>query len=134
MSFEEVLNLIIKLILVPLIPLLGILARAWVQKQIELLQKELESKELQDFGEYLIILEDIVSSVILSIQQTYVEQLKKDNAWTVERQKEAFEIARQRVEAQLTEKGRVLLEKGLGDYEEFLDDLIESYVQGIPKN
>ena len=128
-GMEEVLTLIIKLIIIPAIPLLGLLLKTWVQKNIEKIQKEMDSRDLADFNEYLVALEDIVLGAVNSVQQTYVKQLEKDDVFTIERQKEAFEIARVKVMEQITERGKELLEKGLRDYEEFLEDKIESYVR-----
>lgn len=134
MDWGNLLDTIIKVVIIPVIPLLALWLKCWISKQIEKLEKELEKRELEVFNEYLNIVRETAFNIVHSVKQTYVDELKRENSWTLEKQKEAFDIAKEKVLKQITEGGKKLLEKGLGDYEAFIEDLIEAYIDELPSD
>lgn len=111
-----------------IIPLLGILT-TYLVKFIQVKRQELELKIDNEQGKkYLDMLQNTVIDCVLTTTQTYVEALKKDNAFTLEAQQKAFEMTRDAVLAILSEDAKDYLKEALGDFDTYLTSLIESQV------
>jgi hypothetical protein len=111
---------------VVIIPLLGILT-TYLVKFIQVKKQELELKiDTEQGKKYLNMLQDTVVDCVLTTTQTYVEALKKDNAFTLDAQQKAFEMTRDAVLAILSEDAKDYLKEALGDFDTYLTTLIES--------
>lgn len=122
---KEFLEMVLVAILIPALPLLGRYIQLWFKARIEALQRHME---LEEENYYLRQLEDFVMTSVLAVQQTYVEALKQENAFTKEAQKEAVLKAKAKVQTQLTSRGREVLRKAQGDYLTYIEDQIEKLV------
>ena len=71
---------------------------------------------------------DTVSACVIATNQTYVEALKKDNAFTAEAQKAAFNLTYNAVMAILTEEAKEYLEEIDGDITIYITNKIEAEV------
>jgi hypothetical protein len=74
------------------------------------------------------MLNDSISTAVVAVNQTYVEELKKENAFTPEAQKEAFEKVYQTAMNSLTEQAKTYLNTYIGDIEQYVKDRIEQEV------
>ncbi len=74
---------------------------------------------------------EVTESVVLSVQQTFVDQLKKDGKFDSAAQKEAFNMAFERAKAMISEEARVTLESLYGDFNTWLTVQIEALVQSM---
>ena len=74
------------------------------------------------------MLQDTVTDCVLTTTQTYVEALKNKNAFDKEAQINAFNMTKQAVLAILTEDAKEYLTNALGDFDKYLETLIESQV------
>ena len=72
--------------------------------------------------------EDVIVKCINSTTQTYVEQLKKDNCFTEEAQKEAINITKSQVLGILNDANTEMLSTYVGDINVWLTAYIESYL------
>lgn len=124
-NYRKLIEVLIQALVVPILPLLSAYIIALLKKQIAKIEAETKSKELRD---YIDIVENTIETSVKSVMQTYVEQLKKDGAFTKEAQEEAFNIAKEKVIATLTDNGTRLLEEAYGDYEAWINDKIEQLV------
>lgn len=71
---------------------------------------------------------DTVTACVIATNQTYVEALKKKNAFTPEAQKEAFELTYNAVMAILTEDAKKYLAEIYGDVAIYITAKIEAEV------
>lgn len=85
--------------------------------------------KLKELNKYIDYAADIVIDVVNSVSQTMVDNLKKEGEFTKEKQKEAFEKAKQEILSILTEESKVILSAAYGDLDKWLDNKIEATVK-----
>jgi hypothetical protein len=113
---------------VVIVPLLGILT-AYVVKFINIKSVEIQNKvENDNADKYIGMVADTVSACVIATNQTYVEALKKQNAFTAEAQKEAFNLTYNAVMAILTEEAKAYLAEIYGDVAAYITNKIEAEV------
>ena len=124
----EWLTLLYEILDVCIIPLLGILT-AYIVKFINIKSKEIQSNVDSDTADkYIAMLADTITACVMATNQTYVEALKKKNAFTVEAQKEAFNLTYNAVMAVLTEDAKHYLAETYGDLTAYITTKIEAEV------
>lgn len=122
------LNLLYQILEVCIIPLLGILT-AYFVKFINIKSSEIQNKVKNDNADkYIAMVADTVSACVIATNQTYVETLKKQNAFTAEAQKEAFKITYDAVMAILTDEAKTYLTEIYGDMSAYITTKIEAEV------
>lgn len=111
-----------------IIPLLGILT-AYVVKFIKAKSGELQVKVDNDIADkYIDMLSDTISACVIATNQTYVEALKRDNAFTKEAQTEAFKQTYNAVMSVLTDDAKKYLTEAYGDLTIYITNKIEAAV------
>ena len=129
----EFLPLLYQLLEVCIIPLLGILT-AYFVKYINTKSAEIQVKVDNDTADkYIAMLDDTICACVIATTQTYVDALKKDNAFTKEAQQEAFNLTYNAVMNVLTEDAKKYLTNIYGDLTAYITNKIEAEVQ-INKN
>lgn len=124
----EWLALLYELLEVCIIPLLGILT-AYLVKYIKVKSGEIQNKVDNDNADkYIAMLTDTISACVIATNQTYVEALKKENAFTKEAQQEAFQLTFDAVMAVLTEDAKKYLVSAYGDLTAYITNKIEAEV------
>ena len=124
----EWLNLLYDILDVCIIPLLGILT-AYIVKYINAKSAEIQIKVDNDMADkYIGMLADTISACVIATNQTYVESLKKQNAFTAEAQKEAFNLTFNAVMAVLTDEAKSYLTAVYGDLTAYITNKIEAEV------
>lgn len=76
-------------------------------------------------------LHELVKDSVLEIQQTYVEVLKKDGAFTPEAQKEALERCLLIIKTNMPKDIKAWLEANVDDLEAYLRTLIEATIGSL---
>ena len=74
------------------------------------------------------MLNDTIANCVIATNQTYVEALKKENAFTADAQKAAFEKTYQAVIATLSEEAQKYLPEVVGDLQTYITQKIEASV------
>lgn len=124
----EWLSLLYQILEVCVIPLLGILT-AHIIKYINIKSVEIQGKVENDMADkYIAMLTDTISACVIATNQTYVEALKKQNAFTAEAQKEAFTLTYNAVMAVLTDEAKEYLTSIYGDLTAYITNKIEAEV------
>jgi hypothetical protein len=124
----EWMTLLYKVIEIAIIPLLGVLS-AYVIKFINSKSAQLAAKaENEKAVKYINVVNDTITSCVLATSQTYVEALKKENAFTEEAQKEAFQKTYQAVISLLPNDTKQFLTETYSNVEEYLITKIEAAV------
>ena len=129
----EWLPLLYQVLEVCVIPLLGILT-AYFVKWVNAKSAEIQNKVDNDTADkYIAMLDDTICACVIATTQTYVDALKKDNAFTKEAQQEAFNLTYNAVMAVLTDEAKKYLTTIYGDLTAYITNKIEAEVQ-INKN
>ena len=124
----EWLPLLYQILEVCIIPLLGILT-AYVVKYINAKSAELQAKVENDTADkYIAMLDDTICACVVATTQTYVEALKKENAFTKEAQIEAFNLTFNAVMAVLSDEAKEYLTAIYGDLTAYITNKIEAEV------
>lgn len=124
MDFE----IINKIFEVCIIPLLGILT-AYIVKFIKVKSIEITNKVDNDIADkYIAMLSDTISSCVIATNQTYVETLKKENAFNADAQKKAFNLTYNAVMNVLTDEAKYYLTAIYGDLNAYISTKIEAEV------
>ena len=125
---NEWLSLLYRILEVCIIPLLGILT-TYVVKYIRVKSKEITAKTENDKADkYIDMLAETISACVIATNQTYVEALKKDNAFTKEAQEEAFKMTYEAIMLILTEDAVDYLTQIYGDLSAYIGTQIEAAV------
>lgn len=124
----EWLPLLYEILQVCIIPLLGVLT-AYIVKFINIKSSEIQANVDNDMADkYIAMVTDTISACVIATNQTYVEALKKQNAFTAEAQKEAFQLTYNAVMAILTDDAKDYLAEIYGDVAAYITNKIEAEV------
>ena len=122
------LNILQQIFELCIIPLLAIITRSLVI-YISTKKDELKNKTNNELAKkYLDLLNDTIANCVIATNQTYVEALKKENAFTEDAQKAAFEKTYQAVIATLSEEAQKYLPEVVGDLQTYITQKIEASV------
>lgn len=105
---------------------LTIIVKRWVDEKI----KDMENKKLQS-----LIKEgtDIILKSVDYVQQVYVDNIKNNNFFDENAQKEAYSMARDHAIAMLPQEIYQTINSRYGNTEEFIEMVIESYIASNKK-
>lgn len=121
-GIQDVLYLIITGIL-PLLITYGIL---FLKVKIKEQEKQLENDQLV---KYIDAATDAISKAVLTVNQTYVDTLKKQGKFDEEAAKTAKQMAIDKAKALITENSKEAIETLYSDFESYLNDAIEELVR-----
>jgi hypothetical protein len=126
MNWEEILNTLFQLVIIPLIIAGGGLLVTYIHAKTKQIKEKTEN-DMTD--KYLCMLEDTITKAVIATTQTYVEALKNKNAFDEEAQKEAFTRTYNAVIAVLNEDAYKYLTSAVGDLESYITTRIEYNVK-----
>jgi hypothetical protein len=122
------LEMLYKILEVCVIPLLGILT-VYAVKFIKVKSDEIKTKADNELADkYIDLLSTTISDCVIATNQTYVEALKKENAFTAEAQKKAFELTYDAVLEVLSDDAIIYLTSIYGDLSKYITAKIEAEV------
>lgn len=122
------LNILQQIFELCIIPLLAIITRSLVI-YISTKKDELKNKTDNELAKkYLDLLNDTIANCVIATNQTYVEALKKENAFTADAQKAAFEKTYQAVIVTLSDEAQKYLPEVVGDLQTYITQKIEASV------
>lgn len=122
------LSLLYQILELCVIPILGVLT-AYIIKYIDIKNIEIQSKVDNDTAnKYIAMLANTISACVMATNQTYVEALKRENAFSAEAQKEAFNLTFNAVMSVLTQEAQEYLTEVYGDLTAYITYKIEAEV------
>jgi hypothetical protein len=122
------LEMLYKILEVCVVPLLGILT-VYAVKFIKVKSDEIKTKADNELADkYIDLLSTTISDCVIATNQTYVEALKKENAFTAEAQKKAFELTYDAVLEVLSDDAIIYLTSIYGDLSKYITAKIEAEV------
>ena len=100
-----------------------------VNKKINEIQVNTQISEYDQLNKYIDNAQDAIARVVLTLSQTVVDGLKKNNSFTKEAQEEVKQQAIDMAKKMITEETKNAIVEVYGDFEVFLDSCIESMVK-----
>lgn len=125
MDWNEILQSLFTVVLIPLLGLIVKYLIVFVNTKVTEIKNKTDNETL---NKYLTMLQNTVKDCVIATNQTYVEALKDQNAFTAEAQKEAFNRTYKAVMDILTDDAEEYLQNGVKDLETYIKTLIESQV------
>lgn len=125
MNWMEIVAQIFQVVIFPLLGAGTLYLVALINTKKKELQQRIESEKGK---EYLDLLENTITSCVITTTQTYVQALKEQGAFDADAQKEAFRRTYDAVMAILTEEAKLYLNKMVADLEGYVLNKIESNV------
>lgn len=125
MEWLDLLNDIFRLCIVPLLAVLTTYLVNYIKAKSNELANNSDS-ELEK--KYMLMLAETIADCVLATNQTYVEALKNQNAFTAEAQEEAFKKTYEAVMAVLSDDAKEYLTNAYGDLTVYLTQKIEAEV------
>lgn len=111
-----------------IIPLLGVLT-AYLVKYIQVKAEEIKTITDNELTKkYVDMLAKTISDCVIATNQTYVDNMKKENAFDAEAQRHAFQVTYAAVLNLLTDEAKVYLEAFYGDLNGYITNKIEAEV------
>lgn len=133
MNWNEVMELIIKLIIVPIIPLLAVYLKSLIQikiakakREIEAIENETVSKQLD---KQLDLAQKTLESCVTETTETYVSELKKLDKFDKNAQIIALNKSKEKFLDIISEATKEALEQVYGDYLKWIDTSIEKILE-----
>ena len=125
MDLVTILPLVFQMCILPLFAILTKYLVAWIEIKIG---EMTEQKNDALFTKYMTLLQDTVISCVIATNQTYVDTLKAQGKFDLEAQKVALQKTYDAVMAILTEDAVKYLNSVLGDFDAYVNTMIESQV------
>lgn len=116
---------LIQFVLIPLLAALTGIIVKWFNSKAAELKAKTDNIYLKSAIE---MLDNSISSAVVAVNQTYVDELKKENAFTPEAQSEAFKRVYQVAVNSLTEETMNYLTTHIGDIQGYIENKIEQKV------
>lgn len=131
MDIKELLLTLLQGLLVAVVPVITAFIVAYLKSKTDELGAKMENEKLE---ENLGMISNAVWSAVSFTMQTYVDALKKDKEFDIEKQKEALETALEVTKVMLTEELKLFITKVYGDIDRYLEVLIEQTVNTQKKD
>ena len=125
MDLVTIVPLVFQMCILPLLAILTKYVVSWIEIKIGELT---EQKNDAQFTKYMTLLQDTVISCVIATNQTYVDTLKAQGKFDLEAQKVALQKTYDAVMAILTEDAVKYLNSVLGDFDAYVNTMIESQV------
>ena len=100
----------------------------FINKKIDEIQINTEIKNHEKLNDYINDAQKIISDVVLTVSQVYVESLKKSGNFDEAAQKEAKDMAIDIATKLISEEAKNAINVLYGDFSDYLDVAIESMV------
>ena len=123
---QALLQQIWQLCIIPLLTVLTAYIVKFINKKSESLQKTTDN-EL--YKKYIALLDETISKCVIATNQTYVDSLKNQNAFTKEAQEEAFRKTYEAVMAILNKDALEYLNNAVGDLNTYITNSIQAQVK-----
>lgn len=124
-NFNDILEILFNLIILPIIPLVLVYLRTFIQAKTDELKAK-TNNEIVD--KYLDMANEILLRCVTETTQVYVDECKKEGSFTKESQQIAFEMTRTRFEEVASEEIKTVIKEMTNDYEAWISASIETLV------
>ena len=131
MDKVELIKELFEIVILPLLGALTLFVVKWINAQANAIKTKTDDETLQ---KYIDMLTSTVTHCVIATNQTYVEALKKEGKFDEEAQMHAFELTRDAVLSILSEEAKTYLVTAVGDFEMYLNRLIETEVNIVKNN
>ena len=125
MDFQQILTTIFQVVGIPLLAALTSVAVKWINSKAN----EIKAKTNDAYAKkYIDMLNNTITTTVIAVNQTYVDELKDQNIFDKTAQEKAFAKVYNTVVNSLTEEAHTYLNEAIGDLETYITNKIEEEV------
>lgn len=117
--------ILVQIVLIPLLTTLTGIIVKWINSKATELKAKTDNIYLKSTIE---MLDNTISTAVVAVNQTYVDELKKENAFNPEAQREAFQRVYKVAVNSLTEETMNYLSTYIGNIQGYIENKIEQKV------
>ena len=125
MEWNEIISTLLYAIITGAVGVLTTFATLWIKQKMGIAQQNAKTEEGK---KYLGMLEETIVNCVLTTNQTYVSNLKKDNVFDAEAQKNAFKMTYDSVMSVLSADTMKFLNETYNDVPKLIESMIEAQV------
>ena len=125
MEWNEIISTLLYAIITGAVGVLTTFATLWIKQKMGIAQQNAKTEEGK---KYLGMLEETIVNCVLTTNQTYVSNLKKDNVFDAEAQKNAFKMTYDSVMSVLSADAMKFLNETYNDVPKLIESMIEAQV------
>lgn len=125
MEWNEIISTLLYAIITGAVGVLTTFATLWIKQKMGIAQQNAKTEEGK---KYLGMLEETIVNCVLTTNQTYVSNLKKDNMFDAEAQKNAFKMTYDSVMSVLSTDAMKFLNETYNDVPKLIESMIEAQV------
>lgn len=126
MDIKQGIQDVLYLIITGILPLLITYGVLFLKVKIKEQEEKLENEQLV---KYIDAASDAISKAVLTVNQTYVDSLKKQGKFDAEAAKIAKQMAIDKAKTLITENSKAAIETLYSDFGAYLNDAIEELVR-----
>ena len=124
----EILTLLLEIVIIPLLGALTVYLVTLLKAKTKEITDRIENDKAD---KYIYMLSNTITKCVTATNQTYVDNLKKENAFTKEAQLKALEMTADAVLAILSDEAKAYLPTIVGDLNTYILTQIESEVNRL---
>lgn len=118
MDYQEFIEMLVRMVLVPVLPVVASFLVALLNKYIAKVKADVEQKQLE---KYISLAESAIQSAVMSTTQTFVDSLKAAGNFDKEAHAEALKMTKENVMRIVADSTRDAIEMAYGDFYEWMD-------------
>ena len=126
MDYKEFIHELLYIIATGILPILTVYIVTLLKAKIKESTTDLENEQLQN---YIQAATDIIGSVVIEVNQTFTDSLKKAGKFTAESATEAKQMAIDKCNQLISEKSKDAITVVYKDFETYLNNQIEAMVR-----
>ena len=126
MEIKEFIQQLLYLVATGILPVLTVYAVTFLKVKIKKQATQLEDEQLE---KYINSATDVISQVVLEVNQTFVDSLKKSGSFTQDAAIEAKNLAVEKCKQLISENSKQAIEVMYNDFELYLNSKIEELVR-----
>lgn len=121
----QFINEVFQLCIIPLLIIITNYLVKWITAKSEEIKTKADNETTQ---KYIDLLNSTITSCVIATNQTYVDSLKGQNAFTKEAQEYAFKQTKEAILSILSKEAQEYLNAALGDLNTYIEKRIETEV------
>lgn len=126
MDIKTILPIIFEVVIIPLLAALTGIAVKWLNSKANQIKEKTKNETL---NKYVDMLNEIISTTVIAVNQTYVDTLKEENSFDKDAQEKALNKVFTVVRDSLTEDAIICLNEAIGDLDTYILNKIEQEVK-----
>lgn len=126
MDYNQILDTVIRMVIIPIIPLLAVYIKTLLQAKIQEVENKITNENLL---KQLEIAKEVLNDCVTNTTETYVKSLKEQGKFDLSTQKQALEKTKKEFLSIINSGTKEALETAYADYEAWIETAIEKIVK-----